>query len=417
MSPLAVASFPHSRPARSNSLSKKSSSPELSASPRCLASRRGRATTTILAPDAVEQTPSYAQLQADHDSSTPPCSPVIFSTPPGYGRPLDHHADMTASSASPSRRLAALGRGASQAGSTKASLGTLGLSRLRPSDLLSSCRALNPQRGLWDQHIPPRSSSLPDTHRTIECSPLPSPMPASQSSLSRVSTADDCCSEIHFAERSPDEPEYGSAARTPALSLRTHALPDPRRECSSIFARHIYIASSSSIASRPEPRTAIYHNDDSQTPYSLMGAGPGLGFRLRAQPAASRPKIKLKTKASLPASAPACQDCTLRRGYQRVKRFATRRSITALDAFAPPSSEHEGRESPATTPALSPTMSRSLESVLSGELESPDGDTSKSGRVVVAHRVVGDVWEPQDVDQVIPALRSLKLSGKGKLGL
>ncbi|GJE86679.1 hypothetical protein PsYK624_027600 [Phanerochaete sordida] len=293
----------------------------------------------------------------------------------------------------------------------------LGLSRLRPSDLLSSCRALNPQRGLWDQHIPPRSSSLPDSHRTIECSPLPSPMPPSQSSLSRVSTTDDCCSEIHFAERSPDEPEYGSAARIPALSLRTHALPDPRGESSSTFARRTAIASSSSIASRPEPRTAIYHHDDSQAPYSLMGAGPGLGFRLRAQPAASRPKPKLKTKASLPASEPTCQDCTLRRGYQRVKRFATRRSVTALDAFAPPSSEHEGRESPATTPALSPTRSRSLESVLSGELESPDEDTSKTGRVVVAHRVVGDVWEPQDVDQVIPALRSLKLSGKGKLGL
>ena len=56
---------------------------------------------------------------------------------------------------------------------------------------------------------------------------------------------------------------------------------------------------------------------------------------------------------------------------------------------------------------------RSSESIVSSEVSTPSGDElgEDTGRIAVV-RVVGDVREPQDVNQIIDELRSLKVSSK-----
>lgn len=383
--------------------------------PQRLLSRRGKA-IVVLGPESVEQTSKDAQVPDDDVSSNCPYSPMIFSTQYDHGRHLDQDDDRSVS-ASSSSRLTALPHGsASQAVSTKASIAALGVSRYSPTpnyDLLSSSYPLNPQRGYWDQHVPPRSSSLPLSQRVVECAPTMS----RSSTPSALSVGDDRCSErIVFAERSPDEPEYGSAAKihhrpSPTSWLRGDPFVEP--SSSLVTRRSALSPRRPDELPRLQARTSRYRPDDLE-PYSLMGAGPGLVmFSLVAsQRDSQRSKPSPKAKPSVKAGTSTCADRPFCQGLKKMKRLATRRSISSLELFSSSPSESSSQDSTASTSTLSSSKGRSLESVLDTDEDTVAGDKTKRGRVVVTHRVVGDVWEPQDVQQIIPALRSMKVSGK-----
>ncbi|KIP06312.1 hypothetical protein PHLGIDRAFT_465598 [Phlebiopsis gigantea 11061_1 CR5-6] len=178
------------------------------------ANRIGAGPVTVSNAGSVEQSSANAQLSDDDLES--PSSPMIFRTVDEPGRYLDHAADRSLP------HISASGLAAWHSGtvSTKASIAALGLSQHSPTpsyDLLSTSSWLSPRRDHLDLHIPPRSSSLPSSHRISIC--------GSNHTMSRSPTPSsvdsDRCSEIVFAEPSPQEAEYGSA---PKLSLCTTSL-------------------------------------------------------------------------------------------------------------------------------------------------------------------------------------------------
>ena len=348
----------------------------------------------ILNPGSVEQ--SWRDTQPDDDEFERPLSPMIFRTVHEPGRYLDQDVDRSLLDSSPSAPLAAPHCGAQQTVSTKASIAALGLSRHSPTpsyDLLWASSRQIPQRGHLDQHIPPRSSSLPSSHRISICSP--------SYSMSRSSTPlslnDDCCSEeMVFAEPNPNDAEYGSAPKR-----ATRSLLGPYAESSSRTTRP---SSSFSLVTRPSRYESEFE------PFSLMGAGPG--FAVTFMPSyRHKPKPKPKIAPHVEAASATHADRSLRIGFKRMRRLATRRSISSLDCFASP--DAESRQPPVQESSLLSVRGRSLESVANTVVSTPPGD--EEDRRIVAHKVVGDVWELQKVGEVIPALRSLKVSTK--LGL
>ena len=375
------------------------------------AKRIGVEPVTVLNPGSVEQSSKSAQLSDDDLES--PTSPMIFRTVDEPGRYLDHDVDRSLppiSTSALTSGLAAWHSGAQQhAVSTKASIAALGLSRHSPTpsyDLLSTSSWLNPRRDHLDQHIPPRSSSLPSSHcisicgssHTMSRSPTPS------------SVDSDRCSAMVFAEPSPQEAEYGSA---PKLSLRTSSLgPDSSSQASSSSQPSRSASSLSQYSSGSTSRTYDGPYGYDPTPYSLMGAVPGFAFNFMP-PRLPKTKPRAKAAASDASVAPSA-DSSLRSGFKRMKRLATRRSISSFDflssadAAAAPSASSAQQQQP--YPA---DRGQSSESVASTVVSTPSDDEQDTGRMV-AHKVVGDVWEPQDLNAVIPALRSLKVSGRIK---
>lgn len=214
--------------------------------------------------------------------------------------------------------------------------------------------------------------------------------------------SDRCSEQIVFAEPNPHEAEYGSAPKS--TSRTSSASPEPHAESSSMAIRP-----SSSLPTHTSSisRASRYDAYDLQ-PYSLMGAGPG--FAVRFVPP-YRHKPKPKAKATPPIEpVPATQtDRSLRSGFKRVKRLATRRSISSLDIFA--SADAVNQRPAVSTSALSSVNGQSSESIASTVVSTPSGDEGDEGRIV-AHKIVGGIWEPQALGEVIPALRSLKVSGK-----
>ena len=229
--------------------------------------------------------------------------------------------------------------------------------------------------------------------------------------MSRSSTpssvADDQCSEqMIFAAPNPDDAAYGSK-------------PEPVPRATSYATRAPY-AQSSSMASRPATAFSAHTSgvsrswqceSDEVQPYSLMGAGPGLAMTFQpSHRQSSKPKLRAKTGSE---SAPQSQtERSLRLPFKKMKRLGTRRSISSFDFFA--SADAEPQDPTASSSTLSSSTS-GMSSDGGMEVRTPSGDDPSEVRVVVAHKVVGDVWEQQDLGQVIPALRSLRVSGK--LGL
>ena len=90
-----------------------------------------------------------------------------------------------------------------------------------------------------------------------------------------------------------------------------------------------------------------------------------------------------------------------------------RRSISSLDAMLEPKSDTPGLSPAASTTTLV-SDSRSIQST---ETDSTADTTSLAVHAfdnhtghILTHRVVGDKWEEQDMDAVIPVLRSLKFA-------
>lgn len=217
-----------------------------------------------------------------------------------------------------------------------------------------------------------------------------------------------------FAERSPDEPQFGSASKPgkrnpPSSTRRAHA------ESSSMASRP-----TSALAAEVAPRAWRYDMDDVM-PYSLLGAGPGMvtpGFPVHfvSPTPRTKPKPKPKAKAKGESRPTTAQpEGSVRLGFKKMKRLATRRSISSIDFLgAPPETQSQGSDPTASSSTLSvseQTLERTR-SIVSSGASTLSGDDEGEERAVRAHKVVGDVWEPQDLGQVIPALRSLKVSGK-----
>lgn len=281
-----------------------------------------------------------------------------------------------------------------------------GTTRCR-QDILS-----NPQRGYWNRYIPPRISRIPKRTCIVVFSRRG---PMSRSATPSV-CEDGCSERMVFAERSPDEPAYGSAATANLLPSVPRGGSEPLY---SALPRLATRPPSSSYNSRPRPRT-LHCTDDDLAPYSLMGAAPGLAFRLMAHPEAERlkgksPKPRSQRKATTSTSSSGRGEHALCRSLQRIKRFATRQSISSLDIFAPAPPDSPRQETAASIHTVSSTGTCSLESAVSGRSDGPDENAADDDNIVVAHRLVGDVWERQGVDQVIPALRSLRSSSKRSL--
>lgn len=383
---------------------------------------RHRKATLVLKPVSVGRDFEAAQAYDNDVAAHDPYSPIVFSSQPSIF--VDQLDDRSVSSSSPSRRLASLPNGTAHADSTKASIAALGLSRRTPSpsyDLLTASSALDPQRGYWDQHIPPRSSSLPLYHPDSSHAML-------RASSSTSVDSDRCSSRMVFAERSSTDAPYGSSAfaRSPSKLSPTSPLRSDGSSAKSSLSRPTSTSSSlrSSQSSHSRKANSQYHDDD-MTPYGLMMASgavaPGLAFSiLPACPTPPIPKRSAQAKppASAPTPSPEPQGCSstassIRLGLQKMKRLATRRSISSLDFLH---TQSDGTRSEDRSPSSLATLSvdgRSMESVVSSEIATPAGDEpGEAERRMAVAKVVGDVWEPQDLNQVIPALRSLKVSGK-----
>lgn len=377
---------------------------------------RRREATLVLKPVSVGWRIDRAQAHGDDVVSHDPYSPIVVSGQPrGF---VDQVDDRSVSSSSPSRRFASLSHRTAQATCTKASIAALGLSGRSPSpsyDLLTTS-SLRPSRGYSDQDIPPRSSSLPLYH-------IASPHAMLHTSSSTSVDSDRCSSRLVFAERSPVEAKHGSAARVPARA--SPSFPASRLDSGidrSPLSRTPSTSSSvqSSQSSRSRKANSRYHDDDI-TPYGLMMASssaahclPCGALRIEPTPISKRSaQTKPFPHVLSPSPSPqgSCSSYSLRGSLKKMKRLATRRSISSLDFL---STQDDSTQSESCSPpslALS-IHGRSSESVVSTEIVTPSGDESiERGRMAVA-RVIGDTWEPQDLDQVIPTLRSLKVSGK-----
>jgi hypothetical protein len=372
--------------------------------------------TLMLKPISVGLPSGDAQAYGDDPIVESPYSPIVFSREPG--RYVDQVADKSVSFSSASRKFASVPGGAAHPISTKDSIAALGLSRRSPSpkyDLLTTSPVLNPQHGYWDQHIPPRSSSLQSQH-------LNNPDAMLRSSSSSAVDVDRCSAQMVFAERSPNEAEFGSAAKSPArISHSSWSRHNGYPFRSSLSRAPSSSSSSKSSLSSPSSTRAVeYHNDD-MTPYACMAANgmAASGFSFSVLPSSPDPIPKVsaprKPAKSSPVTTPepepqGCSSCSLRLGLRKMKRLAARRSISSFDFFSTHDSQSENRS---PSPLSLSMDGQSVESVVSSEIATPPGDeVDEAKERIEVVKVIGEVREPQDLNQVIPALRSLKVSGK-----
>ncbi|THG95793.1 hypothetical protein EW026_g5925 [Hermanssonia centrifuga] len=254
------------------------------------------------------------------------------------------------------------------------------------------------------------------------------------SSSSSLVDFDHFSEEIAFAERSPDEPEFGSAKKLPPVPILSYPSPLRSQSPSSCVSTdtHNDISgpslkaklSSTSLRNKPAktvPRPWDNPSADFQ-PYSLMGAGGNLRYKWYAPTAPDlvydrrpKPKPKPKPVAKTPSPSPVMEKSS-KLSLKRVRLLGYRRSLTSSDFTNLGALAGMSDSASSTTTLVS--EGRKSNDYGSQERKSrdiPPEDKDESDSRITTHHVVGNVWEEKDMSDVIPALRLLRVAGNLKL--
>ncbi|KAI0776363.1 hypothetical protein BC629DRAFT_1594875 [Irpex lacteus] len=305
--------------------------------------------------------------------------------------------------------------------------------------------------------VPKRTSSL-RSFRQAHSAPMSR---AASPSPSESTANDDRCSDrMVFAPRDPSEPDYGSSpsqnARSPTPSSSSSLSISPiwhswkssrstrsHSEMSSIKSMSSLRSEESRDPSTPRPsmpKTNIrVPNEDMLAIYSssmMAGSMAMSAFATAAptplvMPKRSKPKAKQR---SLSSASTASEESTSEKPaktptFKRIRQIVTRKSISSLDVVlnstAKADTSHPSTNSTSTlvsnSAVTSPARSRKSSLNVDNFTDHPpvititpsdtlDDDADEQG--FSAHCNIDGVWKKQDINDVIPMLRSMKFGGK-----
>lgn len=391
-SSIPVASFPASYPTATPLYDCVSDAPPLHS--------RRKGVVLRLEPASVDQS---SRATCHDGNSNWPYSPILFrQTHPPHGSLFNKDDEGTVYSSHKDHRSTAP---SSSIRTTKASIATLGLSLRSPApklDLLS-VTALDTSRGYWDQHLPPRSSSLPTA----------SPQNYQDMSKFRNSTPtlvdDDRCSEsMTFAAPGPN----GSGPSTKTSSLqRSASLSSASRDRRSNSPQSLASTLRTPAAAPKEQQPVRAHQmpyatDSLSTfPFANLSGMRGFAVPMLPPPPASKPKPKI----TVDTRSTSVDGKSSLLSLKRVKKLGHRGSISSLNASSPAES-HPSNPSASTSSLLS-SDSRSTGTPELDTVFDPT-ETMGSEEGTTMHVLVGTQWKRQDLHEVLPTLRSLKVSGR-----
>lgn len=370
--------------------------------------------------------------QLDGNSPNSPYSPIIFrSSRPGSS--WDHVNDRSSTLPSSFHRANLWQYGRGPAYSTKDDFSTLPLSHSSPDPSYNPLTTTARAKGKGTQadlllSVPARSTSLP----------LQYPYPVHASAMSRapspspsLAESEQSSADIVFAPMSPPEPDIVSKPSPPTKTFLPSSIvirrtagsasgSDYSTSCSDLSSKGTSRSASPTAVRAELPRTNIrVPQTDLFELYPSSLGSVGYGGLLYAAPCPPIPYKPKKPKLKVPDNPPpqASQSPSSKSpkvSFRRMRMLMGRRSISSIDAVVESSQTASGGPAASTATLVADDHSQlSAESDATVEVPDPHptsaaDDPHRDGRIVT-HRAFGDIWEEQDIDAVIPMLRSMRV--------
>lgn len=365
-----------------------------------------------------------ARTQFDGDIPNSPYSPIIFR-PSRHGNSWDHFSDRSSTLPSSLHRSShwQCGRGPFSTKDDPES-DSIPASSYNPLTTTARAKGKDTQARLL-LSVPTRSTSLPCQY------PYPAhanAMPRAPSPCPSVAGSEETSADIVFAPMSPPEPDAVSKPPLPSKLFLPSSIvirragsasgSDYSTSCSDLSSKATSRSASPTSTREGLPPTNIRvpRTDLLDVYPSSLGFGYG-GMLMSAAPCPvsyskpKKPKLKVPADTPPPSSqSPSAKSPKV--SFRRMRMLMGRRSISSIDAVVESSQTASGGPAASTATLVADDHSQlSAESDATVDVPEPTAaadDHHRDGRIVT-HRAIGDIWEEQDIDAVIPMLRSMRV--------